>query len=47
MVMPEDGYNSMNDYAVQMQMVKFLHPLYPKVHISLHAGEIAPRTRPL
>jgi adenosine deaminase len=42
MVMPEDGYNSMNDYAVQMQMVKFLHPLYPKVHISLHAGEIAP-----
>jgi adenosine deaminase len=42
MVMPEDGYNSMNDYAVQMQMVKFLHPLYPRVHISLHAGEIAP-----
>jgi adenosine deaminase len=42
MVMPEDGYNSMNDYAVQMQMVKFLHSLYPKVHISLHAGEIAP-----
>ncbi len=41
-VMPEDGYISMNDYAVQMQMVKFLHPLYPKVHISLHAGEIAP-----
>jgi adenosine deaminase len=42
MVMPEDGYNAMNDYAVQMQMVKFLHPLYPRVHISLHAGEIAP-----
>jgi adenosine deaminase len=42
MVMPEDGYISMTDYAVQMQMVKFLHPLYPKVHISLHAGEIAP-----
>jgi adenosine deaminase len=42
MVMPEDGYHAMNDYAVQMQMVKFLHPLYPKVHISLHAGEIAP-----
>src|SRR5258707_1724082 len=41
-VMPEDGYISMNDYALQMQMVKFLHPLYPKVHISLHAGEIAP-----
>ena len=42
MVMPEDGYISMTDYAVQMQMVKFLHTLYPKVHISLHAGEIAP-----
>ena len=46
MVMPEDGYNSMNDYAVQMQMVKFLHPLYPMVHISLHAGEIAPELVP-
>jgi adenosine deaminase len=42
MVMPEDGYIAMNDYALQMQMVKFLHPLYPKVRISLHAGEIAP-----
>jgi adenosine deaminase len=41
-VMPEDGYISMADYALQMQMVKFLHPLYPRVHISLHAGELAP-----
>jgi adenosine deaminase len=41
-VMPEDGYTSMTDYALQMRMVQFLHPLYPKVHISLHAGEIAP-----
>jgi adenosine deaminase len=41
-VMPEDGYISMTDYALQMQMVRFLHSLYPKVHISLHAGEIAP-----
>jgi adenosine deaminase len=41
-VMPEDGYISMTDYALQMRMVQFLHPLYPKVHISLHAGEIAP-----
>jgi adenosine deaminase len=40
-VMPEDGYISMTDYALQMQMVRFLHTLYPKVHISLHAGEIA------
>ncbi len=41
-VMPEDGYISMTDYALQMRMVEFLHKLYPKVHISLHAGEIAP-----
>jgi adenosine deaminase len=41
-VMPEDGYISMADYALHMRMVGFLHPLYPKVHISLHAGEIAP-----
>ena len=42
MVMPEDGYIAMRDYAVQMRIVAFLHGIYPKVHISLHAGEIAP-----
>jgi adenosine deaminase len=42
MVMPEDGYHSMTDYAEQMRMVGFLRRLYPKVHITLHAGEIAP-----
>jgi adenosine deaminase len=41
-VMPEDGYVSMNDYTLHMRMVGFLHGLYPKVHISLHAGELAP-----
>jgi adenosine deaminase len=41
-VMPEDGYISMSDYALHMRMVGFLHSLYPKVHISLHAGELAP-----
>jgi adenosine deaminase len=41
-VMPEDGYTSMNDYALHMKMVGFLHEQYPKVHISLHAGELAP-----
>src|SRR5260370_8592342 len=40
--MPEDGYISRSDYALQMKMVGFLHGLYPKVHITLHAGEIAP-----
>ena len=41
-VMPEDGYVSMNDYRLHMQMLDTLHTLYPKVHISLHAGELAP-----
>jgi adenosine deaminase len=42
LVMPEDGTVSMTDYAVQMRMVQFLHETYPKVHITLHAGELAP-----
>jgi len=41
-VMPEDGYISMRDYDLHMRMVGFFHALYPKVHISLHAGELAP-----
>jgi adenosine deaminase len=40
-VMPEDGRISMADYALHMKIVGFLHGLYPKVHISLHAGELA------
>jgi len=42
LVMPEDGFTAMNDYALHMRMVGFLHGLYPKIHVSLHAGEIAP-----
>ena len=42
MVMPEDGYTAMTDYALHMRFVRFLHELYPKIHVSLHAGEIAP-----
>jgi len=41
-VMPEDGYLSMRDYHLQMQMLDYLHSVYPKVRISLHAGELAP-----
>ncbi len=40
MVQPEDGYLAMRDYELHMQMVGFLHELYPHVHISLHAGEL-------
>ncbi|HLJ78607.1 MAG TPA: hypothetical protein VKT75_14395 [Acidobacteriaceae bacterium] len=41
-VQPEDGYLSMHDYALQMRMLDYLHGLYPKVHITLHAGELSP-----
>src|SRR6266550_2373355 len=41
-VMAEDGATSMSDYALHMKFVGFLHGLYPQVHISLHAGELAP-----
>jgi adenosine deaminase len=41
-VMPEDGYISMRDYELQMKTVEYLHSVYPQVHISLHAGELAP-----
>jgi adenosine deaminase len=39
-VMPEDGFVSMRDYALQMKMVQYLHGVYPQVHITLHAGEL-------
>jgi adenosine deaminase len=41
-VQPEDGYLSMKDYTLQMKMLDFLHTQYPNVHITLHAGELAP-----
>jgi adenosine deaminase len=41
-VQPEDGLVSMRDYTLQMKMVGYLHSVYPNVHISLHAGELAP-----
>jgi adenosine deaminase len=41
-VQAEDGLYSMRDYHAQMQMVDYAHKLYPSVHITLHAGELAP-----
>jgi adenosine deaminase len=40
-VRPEDDFVAMRDYTLQMKMVGYLHSLYPQVHISLHAGELA------
>jgi adenosine deaminase len=39
---PEDGRVSMKDYHLHMQMLDYLHSIYPKVNITLHAGELAP-----
>src|SRR5271168_5500314 len=33
---------AMSEYHRQMLMLDYLHGVYPTVHISLHAGEIAP-----
>jgi adenosine deaminase len=41
-VQPEDDFISMRDYTLQMKMLDYLHSVYPKVHISLHAGELVP-----
>lgn len=39
-VQPEDDLIAMRDYTLQMEMVGYLHSVYPEVHISLHAGEL-------
>ena len=41
LVMPEDWYVPMHDFELHMKMLDYLHGVYPKVHISLHAGELA------
>jgi len=38
----EDAHDAMTDYAEHMRMVGFLREIYPKVRVSLHAGELAP-----
>jgi len=41
LVMPEDWYVPIHDFNQHMTMLDYLHEVYPKVHISLHAGELA------
>src|SRR5581483_3535783 len=41
LVMQEDWYVPMHDFDLHMHMLDYLHGVYPKVHISLHAGEIS------
>ncbi|MCX7283525.1 MAG: adenosine deaminase [Novosphingobium sp.] len=39
-VMPEDAYPARRDYRLHMAMIRFLAARYPKVKLSLHAGEV-------
>ena len=38
---PENGLVALRDYTLHMQMFRFLKQRFPKVHLSLHAGELA------
>ncbi|MGB6164810.1 MAG: hypothetical protein WCF33_09165 [Pseudonocardiaceae bacterium] len=41
-VAPEDNSVALRDYHLHMQMIGYLHALYPGVHITLPAGELVP-----
>jgi hypothetical protein len=41
-VMPEHDYVPRHDFPLHMKMFSYMHELYPKVHLTLHAGELAP-----
>ena len=41
LVMPEDWYIPIHDFNEHMAMLDYLHSVYPKIHITLHAGELA------
>jgi adenosine deaminase len=41
LVMPEDWYVPIRDFREHMAMLDYMHGVYPKVHITLHAGELA------
>jgi adenosine deaminase len=40
LVQPEDGYYSLKDYTMHMEMIRALRKFYPTVHVTLHAGEL-------
>ncbi len=42
LVQAEDSLPSMQNFTTQIRMLDFLHRQYPKAHITLHAGELAP-----
>ncbi len=42
LVQPEDWDSSLENYSLQMRMLKYLRGVYPGSHLTLHAGELAP-----
>ncbi|MEV3987635.1 adenosine deaminase [Streptomyces sp. NPDC049837] len=42
LVQPEDGDTALRDYGLHMRMLKYLRGVYPKAHVTLHAGELWP-----
>jgi adenosine deaminase len=38
----EDNATAMNDFRLHMRMLDYLKSIYSRVHITLHAGELAP-----
>lgn len=46
LVQAEDGLAAMQNFSLHMKMLDYLKPLYPKAHITLHAGELAPGSVP-
>ncbi|WP_330457910.1 adenosine deaminase [Streptomyces sp. NBC_00820] len=42
LVQPEDWDSSLRDYSLQMRMLRYLRGVYPKAHVTLHAGELWP-----
>jgi hypothetical protein len=40
LVNAEDWYVPIHDFSEHMSIIDYLHTVYPKVHISLHAGEL-------
>ncbi|MEU6663966.1 adenosine deaminase [Streptomyces sp. NPDC046821] len=42
LVQPEDWDSSLQNYSLQMRMLQYLRGVYPKAHVTLHAGELWP-----
>lgn len=41
-VQPQDDYTPMNDFELHMRIFGYFHKRYPKIHLTMHAGELWP-----